>query len=81
VSLFTLALISWALKKEHSDIPEQKAGQNSQILRCSLYPFRTLSVLPGYESCPQADTRTDKTLDGASDRTAPRLVCQLGEAE
>lgn len=42
VSLFTLVLISWALKEEHSETPEQQAGQiyKSFVAPCILsVPF------------------------------------------
>lgn len=77
VSLFTLTLISWALKEEHSETTEQQAGQ---IYKSFVAPC-ILSVLPGFESCPQADTRADKPSKGASDRTFSNLACPLGELE
>lgn len=81
VSLFTLALISWALKEEHSETTEQQAGQfyKSFVAPCILsVPFL---YFHGFESCPQADTRADKTSNGASDRTFSHLACYLGELE
>ena len=69
MSLFTLVLISWALEEGHLETLEQQAGQ---ICKSVVAPC-ILSVHLGFESCRQADTRADKTSNGASDLTFPHL--------